>query len=84
MGFAFIREGDTTMHGGRVLTYDPTHTVDGKPLALVGDMAACPRCGGVFPTVKVSKITQTVFSLYSRQRLVKQFAALDPCGVTLA
>ncbi|WP_244111082.1 PAAR domain-containing protein [Burkholderia gladioli] len=41
MGFAFIREGDTTSHGGRVFACDPTNTVDDKALALLGDMVSC-------------------------------------------
>ncbi|TWC66849.1 putative Zn-binding protein involved in type VI secretion [Burkholderia sp. SJZ115] len=53
MGFAFIREGDASSHGGRVLACDPTNTDDGKPIALIGDMVSCPRCGGIFPIVRV-------------------------------
>ncbi|MCM2549403.1 PAAR domain-containing protein [Burkholderia glumae] len=79
MAFAFIREGDTTMHGGRVLTYDPTHTVDGKPLALVGDMAACPRCGGVFPTVKV----RTELNMTFGGRAVACEGDMTACEATL-
>ncbi len=37
MGFAFIREGDTTSHGGRVLACSPENKSDGVPLALLGD-----------------------------------------------
>jgi uncharacterized Zn-binding protein involved in type VI secretion len=49
MGFSFIREGDSTSHGGRVPACTSTNIVHGKPLALVGDMVACPKCGGVYP-----------------------------------
>ncbi|UWX70358.1 PAAR domain-containing protein [Burkholderia gladioli] len=79
MGFAFIREGDATSHGGRVLTCDPTHTVDGKPLALIGDMAACPRCGGVFPIVKV----RTELNMTFGGRAVACEGDMTACGATL-
>lgn len=59
MGFAFIREGDTTSHGGRVLACTSTNTVDGKPLALLGDMVSCPRCGGVYPIVSTKPLGMT-------------------------
>lgn len=59
MGFAFIREGDTTSHGGKVLGCTPTNTVDGKPLALRGDMVSCPRCGGTFAIVSTKQLGMT-------------------------
>lgn len=59
MGFAFIREGDTTSHGGKVLACTSTNTVDGKPLALIGDMVSCPKCGGVYPIVDVKNLGMT-------------------------
>ncbi|MGS1033518.1 PAAR domain-containing protein [Burkholderia glumae] len=59
MGFAFIREGDTTSHGGRVLSCTPTNRVDGRPLALLGDKVSCPKCGGVYPIVGVKNLGMT-------------------------
>jgi uncharacterized Zn-binding protein involved in type VI secretion len=59
MKFALIREGDTTSHGGKVLTCNPTNIVDGQPLALLGDMVSCPRCGGVYPIVSVKPLGMT-------------------------
>ncbi|OXI88547.1 hypothetical protein CFB50_08590 [Burkholderia sp. AU33423] len=53
MSSAFIREGDTTDHGGRVLACTSTNVVFGKPLALEGDMVSCPKCSGVYPIVGV-------------------------------
>ncbi|WP_321959287.1 PAAR domain-containing protein [Burkholderia cenocepacia] len=58
--YAFIREGDTTSHGGRVLVCTSTNMMFGKPVALLGDMVACPKCGGVFPIVDV-KISSMTF-----------------------
>ncbi|MEK6350724.1 MAG: PAAR domain-containing protein [Burkholderia sp.] len=59
MSFSFIREGDTTSHGGTVLTCTSTNTVEGKPLALIGDMVSCPKCGGVYPIVDVKNLGMT-------------------------
>ncbi|NYH22095.1 PAAR domain-containing protein [Paraburkholderia bryophila] len=59
MGFAFIREGDTTSHGGRVLSCTPSNTMYGKPLALLGDKVSCPKCGGVYPIVSAKQLGMT-------------------------
>ncbi|WP_186223327.1 PAAR domain-containing protein [Burkholderia gladioli] len=56
MSFAFIREDDTTSHGGRVLACSPANKSDDKAIALLGDMTSCPRCGGVFPIVSVKNL----------------------------
>ncbi len=79
MGFAFIREGDGTSHSCRVLICDPTHTVDGKSLALIGGMAACPRCDGVFPIVKVPTELNMTFG----GRAVACDGDTTACGATL-
>ena len=36
--------GDRTSHGGVVISGDPAWTVDGQPVARVGDKVSCPRC----------------------------------------
>jgi len=41
-----IRLGDSTDHGGRVIASGaPQFTVDGIPIALLGDACICPRDG---------------------------------------
>lgn len=45
----FIVQGDKTTHGGTVLAGSPFSDCEGKPIARVGDMVACPKCRGVFP-----------------------------------
>lgn len=40
----FIVVGDRTSHGGTVISGDMTFTVDGQPIARVGDKVICPRC----------------------------------------
>jgi uncharacterized Zn-binding protein involved in type VI secretion len=59
MDFAFICEGDTTSHGGRVLTCAPENEIDGRPLALLGDKVSCPKCGGIYPIVGVKDLGVT-------------------------
>ncbi|WBS02750.1 PAAR domain-containing protein [Pseudoduganella sp. SL102] len=43
-----IRLGDTTDHGGRVITAQPDFKVYGKRVAVEGDKVRCPQCKGVF------------------------------------
>ncbi len=46
MSKAVIRLGDPTDHGGAVVAVSATHhTVDGLPVARVGDRCSCPRRG---------------------------------------
>ncbi len=48
-----IHLGDATTHGGKVISVKHTTMTDmGIPIACVGDMVECPRCGGVFPIVE--------------------------------
>ncbi|MDR3212510.1 MAG: PAAR domain-containing protein [Azoarcus sp.] len=47
----FIVLGDKTSHGGTVISAQGAglvpFSIDGKPVACVGDRVACPRCKGV-------------------------------------
>ncbi len=43
-----IRIGDSTDHGGKVVSASSTTRVLGKLAALDGDMTLCPRCKGQF------------------------------------
>jgi len=52
MSEAVIVLGDTTDHGGEVISAAPVATAGGKPIARLGDMVACPRCRGIFPIVQ--------------------------------
>lgn len=78
MGFAFIREGDTTSHGGRVLACAPENKSDGVPLALLGDKVSCPKCGGVYPIVGVKNLGVTFDG-----RPVASEGDTTACGATL-
>ncbi|MBZ9556807.1 MULTISPECIES: PAAR domain-containing protein [unclassified Modicisalibacter] len=51
--------GDTTSHGGKVITAQSNYLVDGKPVACVGDKVTCPRDSTTViveghPTLKVN------------------------------
>ncbi len=49
MGQPIIVLGDTTDHGGKVITAGSTADTNGFPWARKGDMVSCPKCKGVFP-----------------------------------
>ncbi|AIP58355.1 PAAR motif family protein [Burkholderia pseudomallei HBPUB10303a] len=78
MGFSFIREGDTTSHGGRVLACSPENKSDGVPLALLGDKVSCPKCGGIYPIVGVKNLGVTFDG-----RPVASEGDTTACGATL-
>lgn len=77
MGKPFIVVGDTTSHGGRVITGDFTTDVNGKAVARVGDMTVCPRCKGTF-RIK----TGAEDSMFMGQALARHGDTTD-CGATL-
>ena len=45
-GRGVIRLGDTTSHGGQVVSASDSYKVMGKAVALEGDMVTCPKCHG--------------------------------------
>ena len=47
-----IRLGDSTTHGGKVVSVAHISTDMGIPIACVGDMTVCPLCRGRFPIVE--------------------------------
>ena len=54
------RLGDTSSHGGTVITGSVTTIVNGRPMARMGDMHVCPIPGhGVTPIVSGSLDTAT-------------------------
>jgi uncharacterized Zn-binding protein involved in type VI secretion len=42
-----VRLGDSTTHGGKVITGSPNASYMGIPIARVGDQVSCPKCEGV-------------------------------------
>lgn len=45
MARTWIVVGDSTSHGGTVVSGSPFTDIDGKPVARVGDKVTCPKCG---------------------------------------
>ncbi|ACC76024.1 PAAR domain-containing protein [Paraburkholderia phymatum] len=43
MSLLIIRVGDSTDHGGEVITGSPTHKLGGKPIARLNDLVECPQ-----------------------------------------
>ncbi|WP_350307662.1 PAAR domain-containing protein [Photorhabdus viridis] len=52
MSKAVILLGDTTDHGGKVITAIDDYTYNGIPIAGKEDLVECPQCKGVFPIVQ--------------------------------
>jgi uncharacterized Zn-binding protein involved in type VI secretion len=46
MSKRYIVLGDRTTHGGTVVTAQSNKTIDGIPVALIGDEVTCPKCSG--------------------------------------
>jgi len=76
-GRGVVRLGDTTSHGGQVISASDTYTVLGKQVALDGDTTFCPQCKGTFP-IQVT---------HSERRHHGKFVAYDghttACGASL-
>ncbi|MEQ4973935.1 PAAR domain-containing protein [Enterobacter cloacae] len=55
MSKGFVLLGDKTTHGGEVISASSTMIVNGKKVALTGDMVSCPKKGhGTNPIVEGS------------------------------
>nr|WP_311526758.1 PAAR domain-containing protein [uncultured Ralstonia sp.] len=52
MSAEIICVGDATDHDGVVLDGIPGTDLDGRPMAGVGNLVMCPKCGGPFPIVE--------------------------------
>ncbi|WP_024950878.1 PAAR domain-containing protein [Cobetia crustatorum] len=44
-GDGVIVLGDSTTHGGKVVSAQPNYLLEGKPIAVVGDTVVCPKDG---------------------------------------
>ncbi|MDD3484215.1 PAAR domain-containing protein [Azovibrio restrictus] len=73
-----IRLGDPTDHGGVVVSASPATLVEGKPVARIGDLVACPIPGhGVCKIVTGDPSTVVDGSPVARQ------GDKTACGATL-
>ena len=48
--------GDTTDHGGVVISALDNYTINGRPVATEGDSVSCPKCKGVFQIASGSSL----------------------------
>jgi uncharacterized Zn-binding protein involved in type VI secretion len=78
MSLPYIVLGDTSSHGGRVISADPTSSINNKGMARVGDWVACPRCKGVFPIIEGDPGTED-----SAGRLYARHLDKTACGASL-
>lgn len=77
-GRAQVLVGDTTSHGGVVVSGSPTTLIEGRPIARIGDMVSCPLCKPhLFPIVECSPF---ITDLYLGVALHGHKTA---CGATL-
>lgn len=53
-GKGVIRLGDSTSHGGKVLSACDDLISHGKPVAVNGNNTFCPQCKGTFPIQAMS------------------------------
>lgn len=53
MSLPVVRLGDSTSHGGKVISASTTHLIDGIGIARVGDQVVCPMPGhGINPIIE--------------------------------
>ncbi|WP_350307891.1 PAAR domain-containing protein, partial [Photorhabdus viridis] len=69
--------GDTTDHGGKVITAIDDYTYNGIPIAGKEDLVECPQCKGVFP------IVQGADSLKYKGKLIALEGMQTACGAKL-
>jgi len=75
MGRNVVRLGDPTTHGGKVISASSTTIVEGKTVALVGDLVVCPIQGH-----GVNKIIEGSKTCYSDGKPVVIDNCLCACG----
>lgn len=70
-----VRLGDPTSHGGKVITASSTSLVDGKAIALIGDLVSCPK-----PGHGVNKIITGSESCFSDGKAIVVEDCICECG----
>lgn len=75
MGRNVVRLGDPTTHGGCVISASSTTTVEGKPVALIGDLVSCPIIGH-----GVNRIIEAAKRSFSDGKAIVMDQCLCECG----
>lgn len=70
--------GDTTTHGGKVVTASGIHSYMGIPVARVGDLVECPKCKGTYPIIEGASKT------FDQGKPIARHGDKVACGATLA
>ena len=70
--------GDATDHGGRVIQGAPTATINGIPIARVGDAVTCPIIGHVMTVIATGDANMLVDG-----KPVARHGDKTACGATL-
>jgi uncharacterized Zn-binding protein involved in type VI secretion len=69
--------GDTTTHGGKVITGSENHSYRGIPVARVGDMVECPLCKGTYPIIEGAP------KAFDHEKPIARHGDKVACGATL-
>lgn len=78
MTLPIVRLGDSTSHGGTIITASMTHTIGGIGIARVGDKLACP-----IPGHGVNMIVEGAPTYLIGGRMVALHGHRGACGCTL-
>jgi uncharacterized Zn-binding protein involved in type VI secretion len=83
MPLKIIVVGDSTNHGGKVISGSPTHDIGGKAIARLGDQVSCPQ---VYPGGKphgVNRIVTAHETLTAGGKPVAVHGCKTECGCML-
>jgi uncharacterized Zn-binding protein involved in type VI secretion len=83
MALKIIVVGDTTSHGGRVISGSETHTVDGRRIARLGDLVDCPAAYPDGRLHGVNRIIEAHPTFTIGNRRVALHGHRTECGCTL-
>ncbi|MCO6546534.1 MAG: PAAR domain-containing protein [Gilliamella sp.] len=75
MGKNVVRLGDPTTHGGSVISASSKTIIEGKPVALIGDLVSCPK-----KDHGINKIIEGAKMGFSDGKLVVIDQCLCECG----
>ncbi len=78
MALPVVRLGDSTSHGGKVISASTTHLIDGIGIARVGDRVICPM-----PGHGVNVIVEGAPTYLIGGRMVALQGHHSACGCTL-
>ncbi|MCS0595460.1 PAAR domain-containing protein [Massilia agri] len=78
MALPIVRLGDSTSHGGKVISASTTHLIDGIGIARVGDLITCPQIGH-----GINLIVEGAGTYLIGERMVALHGHRCACGCTL-